>query len=150
MNLESAYSSEIRNENLDYARELLTVFATNARNVFGDCFPVFNVHSIKHIADDCEFYNMSLNDLSAFPFENYLQFLKKMVKCSQNVITQVLNRLYEARVNNVFRTSSRGPFRVVAPGDQDGCFLTPSKLNYKTTQSLYVNRMYEQGNKITG
>ena len=121
-----------RNDNIEDARNQLCAFVTNARNVLGDCFPVFNVHSIKHIPDDVENYNMSLNDMSAFPFENYLQFLKKMVKCSQNVITQVVNRVHEARINRVFRTSSRGPYRKISPGDRDGCFLSNDSLLFVT------------------
>ena len=40
-------------------------------------------------------YSYSLNDLSCFKFENYLQSLKRMVKNSNNPIFQICKPLYE-------------------------------------------------------
>ena len=62
---------KIRGHYLDYARQLFAYFVTNAEDFYGNTFPVYNVHSLLHIADDVEKYNVSLNEIPAFPFENF-------------------------------------------------------------------------------
>ena len=68
---------EIRNQYRDYDAELLLYFVHEASRIYGDTFTVYNVHGLVHLADDLQF-NCSLNDISAFPLENYLQRLKSM------------------------------------------------------------------------
>lgn len=41
------------------------------------------------IAGDCENFNYSLNDISCFPYENFLQRIKKSVRNSLNPTAQV-------------------------------------------------------------
>ena len=40
---------------------------------------VYNVHNLLHLSRDVKVFNCSLNHISAFPFENYLQKLKRLV-----------------------------------------------------------------------
>ena len=87
-----------RNHFLDYARNLTQYFVANAKHVFGETFSVYNVHSLIHLADDVEHFNCSLNQLSAFPFENFLQQIKKCIKSAHNPIAQVCCRLASPRI----------------------------------------------------
>lgn len=85
----------IRNGYLSYARELLEYFVQQCHDVFGPHFVVYNVHNVIHLADDVESYQCSLNSLSAFPFENHLYKIKKLVRSTNNPISQVFKRLAE-------------------------------------------------------
>ena len=55
---------------------------------------IYNVHTLTHIVDDVRLFG-PLDNISAFPFENYLGHLKKLVRKPQYIITQVLKRLTE-------------------------------------------------------
>ena len=68
---------ELNPDLVTYAKNLLKWFTKNAKSVYGPLFNVYNVHSIVHIADDVLKHQCSLNEISSFPFENYLQTLKK-------------------------------------------------------------------------
>ena len=80
---------DARDGMLEYAALLLKFFGDNAHIYYGDTFNVFNDHNLKHIVDEVKHFNCSLNDLSCFKFQNYLQFLKRMVKNANNPIVQI-------------------------------------------------------------
>ena len=56
---------------LDFAEQLLKYFLKNASNFYGPSFTVYNVHALLHIHDDVRNFSCSLNDISAFEFENF-------------------------------------------------------------------------------
>ena len=85
-------NDEKRNFYVDYSRHLLQWFVDNAKRVYGRTFTVYNVHSIVHLPDDVINYSCSLNELSAFKFENHMQKLKKKVRNSNNPIVQIIKR----------------------------------------------------------
>ena len=88
-------SKERRNAYLDYAEQLLAFFVTNCKHIYGDTFTVYNVHSLLHVADDVKNFGCSLNEILCFPFENYMQHIKKHVQSGQNPIVQVAKRIGE-------------------------------------------------------
>ena len=63
-------------ELLQYSKELLSWFVKNAARFYGPYFTVYNVHNLIHLHDDVNYHKMSLFDMSAFAFENYMQTLK--------------------------------------------------------------------------
>ena len=69
--------TEKRSHYLSYARELLEYFVSSCEEIYGDTFVVYNVHNLVHLADDVSNFHVSLNELSAFKYENHLQVLKK-------------------------------------------------------------------------
>ena len=82
---------------IGYAKELLQYFVEQAHKIYGiDTFNLYNVHNLCHIHDDVRYYNTSLNDICAFPFEKHLQTIKKLVKESENPIPQITKHLAEA------------------------------------------------------
>ena len=54
---------------LECVTNLLTWFVKNCTHLYGNKFLVY---SLLHIADDVRFVNASLDEVSAFKFENYL------------------------------------------------------------------------------
>ncbi|KAG5862530.1 hypothetical protein JTB14_027507 [Gonioctena quinquepunctata] len=76
----------------NYAKELLHNFVKNAIDIYGKDFCVYNVHSVIHFAD----YG-TLNDINCFAFENYLSFLKRSLRKSNNSLQQAVNRIKEGR-----------------------------------------------------
>lgn len=58
-------------------------------------FSTYNVHSLQHLPDDVQHFGTSLNEISAFQYENYLFKLKKYVRKSQNPIAQIAKRMKE-------------------------------------------------------
>lgn len=114
-----------RNSYLEFAQELLHYFVENAKLVYGETFTVYNVHSLKHLPEDVRYFNCSVNDISCFPFENYMQQLKKCVRNGQNPIVQVAKRLEE-----IMDTGEKQPVRsnyskvgTVSDNFKDSCFL---------------------------
>ena len=85
----------VRNSHVHYAQELLCFFTNQAKNLYGETFCVYNVHNLIHLPDDVIKFQCSLNDICAFPFENQLQSVKKMVNSPQNPIAQCAKRIAE-------------------------------------------------------
>ena len=67
---------------LNYARDLLRYFVSKCRDLYSSTFTVYNVHNLVHIWQDVDNFNVFLDKISSFPFENYLQVLKKFVRKS--------------------------------------------------------------------
>lgn len=93
-----------RNLLLNVARELLLEFIRDSRQLLGESFIVYNVHCMSHIPDDVQQFQSSLNEISAFPFENHLQIIKKMVKGPCNPLAQVCARLVERVEHHIYQS----------------------------------------------
>ena len=72
----------------DRIKQILRNFFVNARRLLGKEFISYNVHSLVHLHDDYRRYG-NLNDVSTFPFENYLGVLKRKVMGTNKVFAQV-------------------------------------------------------------
>lgn len=78
----------------DFARKLLVKFVKHCEEIYGQEFVVYNVHSLIHLPDDVKRFG-SLNNISCFPFENYLHSVKKLVHSPFLPLQQVVNRVCE-------------------------------------------------------
>lgn len=56
----------------------------------------YNVHSIIHLHQDAKKYGV-VDNFSSFPFENYLQHIKKIVQPGHSPLIQLYNRIIEER-----------------------------------------------------
>lgn len=114
----------IRNSYLQYARELLLYFVQQCREIYGRHFVVYNIHGLVHLPDDVENYQCSLNDICAFPFENHLQRIKKLVRSSNNPISQVSKRLSEKeRKDALTETKDTKDKLHISTKWKDNCFM---------------------------
>ena len=70
-------------QHADLASDLLKDFVCKGIGLYGVAFAVYNTHSLLHLAADARHYG-SLDNCSAFAFENHLQVMKKMVRGRNN------------------------------------------------------------------
>lgn len=61
----------LANEYNQYAHDLLQTFVIHFYQVYGDDMAVYNVHCLVHLANEAKKID-SLDNISAFPFENFL------------------------------------------------------------------------------
>ena len=90
------------------------------------------MHSLLHLADDAKNMNCPLTYLTAFPFENVLGKLKKMIRSGNRPLAQVCRRLHE-RFNVDFKKPKLPPsINILKAGsvDPNGLQLI-TKLKYK-------------------
>lgn len=85
---------------ISYAHELMKHFITNSIQIYGPDFISHNIHNFLHLTDCVKLFG-SLDNFSAFPFENFMQKLKKMVRKSSQPLQQVVRRIVEE--NNILR-----------------------------------------------
>jgi hypothetical protein len=88
-------SSSSTEEQITYAEQCLKYFSFQFGVLYGSFQLIYNVHSINHLADDCRFLKGSLDCFSAFPFENFLGRLKKMLRGTRRPLAQLKKRLSE-------------------------------------------------------
>lgn len=78
----------------DLAETLLREFVSEAGTLYGNAIYVYNVHSLVHLAQDVRKFG-PVDTFSAFPFENYLGKLKKLVRGPALALQQVVKRQSE-------------------------------------------------------
>ena len=82
-----------------YTHELLHLFVSQAGQLYGRDVLVYNVHGLIHLAADVQNFG-PLDSYSAFPFENFLGKLKKLVRKPNLPLQQVIHRLSEKKKPN--------------------------------------------------
>ena len=76
----------------NYAHNLMVYFVEQEFNMYGPEFLVYNIHSLIHISSNALLYK---NNCSTFPFENYLHYLKRLVRSGRTPLVQIMKRLGE-------------------------------------------------------
>ena len=79
-----------------HARKMVKAFICQYRELYGAKNVVYNVHNLIHIHRDSKEYG-SLDTVSAFNFENYLQNYKRMIRHGHNTMQQLIRRIDEER-----------------------------------------------------
>lgn len=82
------------NEYIDYARNLLEYFVKNFEIIYGKHLVSHNVHGLLHIVDDYENFG-PLDNISAFPFENFMKNIKKKLRKHELPLQQLVKRFHE-------------------------------------------------------
>ncbi|KAB0790671.1 hypothetical protein PPYR_09371 [Photinus pyralis] len=84
----------IRDFGCEAAYELLKNFVQHSEQIYDAEFLIFNVHNLIHLPTDVAIYG-ALDNFSAFPFENFLGQLKRLIKSPKQPLIQICNRLQE-------------------------------------------------------
>ena len=142
-----------RNKMLPFARKLLVYFVHNSRIICGDEFVTYNVHNLLHIADDVEHHNCSLSELSAFPFENFLQCLKRIVRnAKSNPLVSAVKRIQERSIHKCpwgYKITDVDPKVSTKTRDKyfiskDGKFCEVEELNGNQLSCRVISKKYLQ------
>ncbi|XP_021705627.1 uncharacterized protein LOC110678452 [Aedes aegypti] len=80
---------------LPVARSLIIDFIEDFKALYGTEFVSSNVHNLCHIVSEVERFG-PLPTFTAYPFENYMHSLKKIVRTGPNPLAQIAARIIEA------------------------------------------------------
>ena len=79
---------------LDYEAKLLEYFVETFELLHESKHVSHNVHNLLHLVDDVKNHG-PLDDFSCFPFENFLQSIKKCIRKSEKPLQQLVKRQLE-------------------------------------------------------
>ena len=88
-------SPSLNRKLVEFSRSLLRNFVFQFAELYGKSLLVFNVHSLIHLTDDCEFFEAPLDAFSCFPFESFLGYMKGLLRGRRFPLAQIKNRLGE-------------------------------------------------------
>jgi len=91
-------SSSLSAHYSQYVEELAVTWVRMGAKLYGKHFVVYNVHSLIHLVDDCRKFG-SLNNISAFPYENFMRIIKRVIRKPQFILQQLSNRMAEGFFN---------------------------------------------------
>lgn len=126
---------------LKYAHDLLEFFVTTCKNVYGTTFAVYNVHALLHLHEDINYFKCSLNEISCFPFENYMHCLKKLIRNANNPVVQVAKRLNELK-HYSRKSSNKFKFTHVSSKPKDSCFILADN------KFAFIKEVRDDGNLV--
>ncbi|KAJ8669395.1 hypothetical protein QAD02_000654 [Eretmocerus hayati] len=117
---------------LEHARTYLTAFVELPKKYYGLTSQIFNMHSTVHLADDVGNMKCDLSHLTAFPFENYLRFLRKKIKGGFNPLVQLCNRVAEEWAVEAKPVQLPKPVEILSPNKfPQKCDMVIEKVKYK-------------------
>lgn len=79
---------------VDCAHEFLVAFVSHFGQIYGRQEITYNVHQLTHLAEEYRLFG-PLDNISAFPFENYLGQIKHLLRKPHLPLQQVVKRLSE-------------------------------------------------------
>ena len=79
----------------DIANDLLLNFFSKLPELYGESIQSINFHNLIHLSDDVRKMKAALTAYSAFPFENLLGIIKKLIRTPRNPLAQLFRRLSE-------------------------------------------------------
>jgi len=81
-------------EYCDYVEGLLCSFVEHFGSVYGQETMIYNMHGLIHLPEQSRRFG-PLHNFSGFPFENYLQKIKKLIRKPEFPLQQAVRRLAE-------------------------------------------------------
>lgn len=91
----------------EYASQLLVLFVQHFSDLYGANMVSYNIHNLIHLGDDARNHG-PLDDISAFPFENFMNGLLKKVRKPSKPLEQVIRRFAEI-TRNVKQKACKNP-----------------------------------------
>jgi len=90
--------------------------------LYGESVLPYNFHALQHLPRTAQIHG-SIEDCSAFPYENYMQKLKKMVRHGHKSIQQVARHLEELKIHDrPSKTDAKQTEVVVRTNPPNNCF----------------------------
>lgn len=95
---------------------------------------VMNIHNLVHLADDVKNMKCSLSNYTAFPFENLLGKMKKILRSGNRPLAQLCRRLHESLYTESDKVTLSRTVIILKTGLPEPCGRTPiKKIKYKET-----------------
>ena len=91
---------------VEFANEALDVFVEQCAEIYGREWQTYNMHTLVHLSQEAKTYG-ALDNVSCFPFENFLGQLRRYVRNGQSVLAQVCRRLSEKERIGVRRATKK-------------------------------------------
>ena len=110
----------------------------HSQRFYGETFAVYNVHGLIHLSEDMRF-GSSLNDISSFHSEDYLQILKKFIRNLQNPVLQVANRISDIS----YAGEIKKKLNYIPPRQKDNCFYWIIKTLFLLRKKLMSHTFFE-------
>lgn len=129
-------SPNLSKQYLDYAQHVLNHFVQSFKILYGEHRVSHNVHNLIHMPDDVRNFGV-LDFFSAFKFENFMQYLKKLIRKSHKPLQQ-LNHRY-AEIKNI----------LYVPGTKEKQRIALGVRNLSTNGILLDNCVDPQYKEIT-
>jgi hypothetical protein len=114
-----------------------------SKELYGNHFLVYNVHSLIHLAQESALHG-SLENCAAWKFESYMQKIKSMVRSGHNPCAQIVKRVLEQQRIVVWEEKGReltskfpNNFHQTATGKY-------CEIVQKSKDNLYLCRVYQQ------
>lgn len=92
-----------KTEFINYLEALLKNVVLSFEILYGKKYISHNVHNLLHLCSDVRIYG-PLDNFSAFPFENYLMAIKKLLRKNEKPLQQLMKR-YSEKENFDFLSS---------------------------------------------
>lgn len=106
--------------------EILSLFNEQFSNLYSSDCMIYNVHMLKHLHLDARIHG-PLDRISAFPFENSMQPLKRFLRKKNLHLSQIVNRIKERScLGYISLMSSKKPISV-SKYDKNNCYLTTDR-----------------------
>lgn len=87
--------SQHYSEYLEYADALMKYFVQTFIQLYGKEYVSHNIHNLLHIVSDVKYFNVPMDKISAYKFENYMQTIKKRIRKADKPLTQIALRKFE-------------------------------------------------------
>lgn len=92
--------------NNGYAQDLMIYFVDNMELLYGEETLIYNIHNLIHIPEDVLNHG-PLDSFSCFPFENFLQKIKLMMKDGAQPLAQFIKRITERSIHLIPSDNSK-------------------------------------------
>lgn len=90
---------------MDFTKKLY--FVAKSKISYEDSCIVYNIHKLFYPAEHCQNLCQSLNEISAFKFENHLQAIKKSICNANNPVAQTAGRKLKVETHSVHNCTDR-------------------------------------------
>lgn len=128
-----------RNQNLLYSQQLIKHFIETFSILYGKENMSHNVHNLLHLADDVKAFG-SIENFSAFPFENNMMFIKKLVRKGDKPLQQIINRISERTIIDFDSNSSN--FSDTCKKEHSQGPVIDRSLDVKQYEQIYLNDFF--------
>lgn len=121
-----------------YAGQLLEKFVNAMPYLYHKCFVSHNIHGLIHVLQYVKTFG-SLDNYSAFKYENFLQHLKRIVKKYAQPLQQLYNRYHKLKCD-IERMDFRTTELIIVNGTHNGyCILPNEKRGPLYTEAISNN-----------